>query len=147
MNTNWCQNWDYANTVFGAGIGSRLQIVPNISLDVELLWKHIVDFSAIRDLADVYTEEYINSLTEEQQKELARKLGEQIDVGQLPSLRGTLNLSFAKHFSLFGSANIDAKIHGFNDRVFDRGQYTFGSWEMAKGRMTLYPSFSFGIKL
>jgi hypothetical protein len=58
MNTNWCQNWDYANTVFGAGIGSRLQIVPNISLDVELLWKHIVDFSAIRDLADVYTEEY-----------------------------------------------------------------------------------------
>jgi hypothetical protein len=142
MNTDWCQRWDYSNVVFGAGIGSRLPLVQNISLDVELLWKNIVDYSKLEELVNLNKD----NMTEDEIRELSKSYEKSIDIGQMPSLRGTLNISLAKHFSLFGAANLDAKIHGFNDAVFTRGQYTSGSWEMAKNRMTLYPSFSFGVK-
>jgi len=135
INTAQFTKWDYTRVVFGAGIGTRVQLIPAFSIDLEALWKSYVDFS--QDPTKFTTYEY---------PEFSIQYNGGIQYAQVPELRATLNFSIAKHLSFFASVNVDGRIAGFNDLAFERDEYKTGSYTIGKTPVTLYPTFSLGIK-
>ncbi|HNY21605.1 MAG TPA: caspase family protein [Treponemataceae bacterium] len=135
INTAQFTKWDYTRVVFGAGIGTRVQLIPAFSIDLEALWKSYVDFS--QDPTKFTTYEY---------PEFSIQYNGGIQYAQVPELRATLNFSIAKHLSVFASVNVDGRIAGFNDLAFERDEYKTGSYTIGKTPVTLYPTFSLGIK-
>lgn len=155
MGTDRFTKWDYTNTIFGAGIGTRIEATKFLSIDIEALWKSVVDFSALHaidanaaDAVTVSSTEGTTTVTVNTESASFKDLQamyEAFDVGQMPSLRGSVNLSFARHFSLFGAINLDGRIYGFNDDAFTRGIHG-QEWKVVTDRFSIYPSFSVGIK-
>jgi hypothetical protein len=155
MNTDHFTKWDYTYTIFGTGIGIRFEPVRFLSFDIETLWKSVVDFSAIHaldaDAADAVTvtgsgeSTQVTVNTDSASYKEMEAMSKAFNVGQMPSIRGTVNLSFAKHLSLFGSVNLDGRIYGYNDDAFTRGIHG-QEWKVVTDRFSLYPSFSVGIK-
>ncbi len=135
INTDQFTKWDYTRVVFGAGVGTRIALMPAFSIDIEALWKSYVDFS--QDMTKYQTYSY---------GPYVFHCDGGIQYAQVPELRATLNFSVAKHLTAFASVNVDGRIAGFNDPAFERDDYTTGSIPIGKTPVSLYPTFSLGVK-
>ena len=81
-------------------------------------------------------------LTEEEAAEVEKEWAQY----SMPSFRATLNMSFFKHLSLFGSFNLDGNFIGQNDKAFTYGSWNTNPYVLKKNTVQLYPSFSIGLK-
>lgn len=63
-----------------------------------------------------------------------------------PEFRATVNLSFAKHFSIFASASVDVCVPEYNSKAFEYGKHEAPVDISGDGSCLLYPHYSFGIK-
>jgi len=112
------QGIDQTYCIAGFGIGTRFEPLPKISVDLEIISKEVVSKDAI---------------------------DQEQDIAEIPSVRATVNYSFAKHLIVFGSVNADCRIPEYNDGAFAYGNREW-SQSFANGRFALYPSVAAGIK-
>jgi len=156
INTNWLQSWDNTNVILGYGVGTRLQPLPMLSFDIELLDKSIYDTTGLASIAKLFGEistlagvvEQTGQLTQEQADTLKASAEAAVNglyLGHIPALKATANFSLAKHFSLFVSGNLDARVYGWNDAAFSRGNHGTPI-SIGSGWVDLYPSWSAGLK-
>ncbi len=132
---------------FGFGIGTRVVIVKNISCDFELLSKHLFNEhtkcpEGDPDSFDDESDSDYESVTEEEVRDAVNGFGK----NHIPSLRATVQYSFAKHLSAFFAAEGEMRFHGYNDEAFsDYGRHVLRA-NVVKDKFTLYPTFSLGVK-
>lgn len=131
----------------GFGIGTRLVIVKNISCDIELLSKHLINEHTqcpdgdMNDLDDRSDSDY-EPVSQEDVSATINGFGK----NHIPSLRATVQYSFAKHLSAFFAAESEMRFHGYNDEAFtDYGRHMLRA-NMIKDKFTVYPTFSLGVK-
>lgn len=143
-NSEWLTDY----TIFGFGCGTRVNVLPQVSFDLEILWKQVFDIAALIDISDRYgdnievdTEDGVETDAEKDMREW----GENHMHCQIPSLRVTANWMMFRHLGAFAALNLDMMVEDFNEKAFTYGSY--GS-PMALGinGVKLYPSWSFGIR-
>lgn len=110
-------SYDYG--FYGLGLGSRINIVKKVSVDIEGLWK------------DYFDENKDSS-----------------DISYLPALRLTSNFSIVKHIKLFISGNVDMIVESWNDDFFDgyTQNYKCYSGSIRNTDVDLYGSIQAGVK-
>lgn len=125
---------DHPNFIeLGFGIGTRFVILPKLSCDVEILTKTV--FSLDDDNEDASLE--VGSF---------RMSCDDSDATNIPSLRTTVQYSFYKHLSVFAAVEAEFMMNGDNESAFnDYGRHTM-SIEVSEDEMTMYPTFSLGLK-
>lgn len=133
------KNLEYDYGIFGFGLGVRFTSSRSLSMDLELLGKQVFDSSN----TDMYEQDKpSDEMTDEEATKVAKIWAQNF----MPSFRATLNMSFFKHFSLFGSFNLDGNIMGQNDKAFTYGSWNYDPYVFKKNEVQLYPSFSIGLK-
>jgi hypothetical protein len=132
---------------FGFGIGTRVTIVKNLSCDFEILSKHL--FNEHTKCPEGNEEDFdcdSNPDWEMPTEEDARTVIDGFGQNHIPSLRATVQYSFAKHFSAFIAAEAEMRFHGYNDEAFtEYGRHTLRA-NVIEDQFTVYPTYSLGIK-
>lgn len=140
VGTNIDRSGDYV--LYGFGIGTKLKAGKQISFDLELIGKQIIDFS---DLHAEYETIKIKGEKDSESDSEPDSIGLSMEKRSLPSLRATANFSFFRHLGVFASVNADFNIIGYNDEAFGYGTRA-SPIRIAKGVLEIYPSASFGVK-
>lgn len=104
---------------YGLGLGTRINVIKNCSIDIEGLWKKI--FAENRDVSND---------------------------DSLPSVRLTANIPLVKHIKFFVSGTADVRVENWNDKVFDDWTHhgKFASWTADGRDVCLYGGVQAGVK-
>ncbi len=130
----WDRQWDWDFTVFGFGVGHRLFEFGNMSVDVEIFSKQVIDPKEWESYGELVIE------TNEEAKNFSWELAQM----QIPSARITGNMHIADHLSCFASWNADVLIPGYNDKAFTYGKT--GTLQEMNDNLAVYTSWSFGVR-
>lgn len=126
----YCEAW--------AGLGSR-KTWGRFSMDLEFLWKFVFS-KETSDLIDMAEDEEDDDRAEEILKDLKHF--------QVPHLRLSANVEIVKHVALFGAFGVDLRVEDFNDQAFIHQKHNLsGSFKADDRKVTMYPTFSAGIKI
>ncbi len=124
--------WDFQfdELVYGGGIGARLQLGRMLSFDFDLISKQYLNIAKAEELY---------------------KKDENVrweDIGtpqQIPGARLSINLSLAKHLTIFGGVSADIIVEGYNDKypVYSGNSASF---TVNDRTCEIYPTFFAGLK-
>ena len=120
----------------GFGIGTRLEATKRVSFDFEILSKNVYhswdDGEVDTDSGD--------------DEESARIAINEYGKTHIPSVRVSAQYAFYRHLSVFAAFETELMFDGYNNEAFsDYGRH-FMHVEVAKDALTIYPTFSLGLK-
>ena len=120
----------------GFGIGTRYELTKRISFDFEVLSKNVYhswnDGEVDADSGD----------DDESVRVAMNKYGKT----HIPSLRVSAQYALYQHLSVFAAVESELMFDGYNDEAFsDYGRH-YAHVEIAKDALTVYPTFSLGLK-
>lgn len=140
--TGWSADHEPETAFLGIGAGTRLRASRWLSFDFEVLSRAVLDVSD----NNIYMEKIrdgdkIAIHTDEDREDVYNAFVQ----GFIPSVRVTVNGHLLKHLAVFAAVNLDIKIKGFNQGVFDDDTHDM-NFEFDEDSVWLYPSLVFGLK-
>lgn len=137
----------------GYGVGTRIIDGSPFSADIEIFAKQYLEQGSLDALTrkiEGINDQYpnvVDGTDEAAQRDdrIMTEVGDTLENWLVPSLRGTVNLNFTKHFGIFVGVSADIRIMGFNDEAFqrDRKERPRKVWY---GEAEVYPAYFFGVR-
>lgn len=141
------EQWFTEYLLYGFGIGSRIQAMDKLSIDLELLYKQIFDVAALNKIyaehGGVIVYDDTDGVKTQAEEDLDRWSDNMAHSG-MPSARVTANWMFFSHFGAFASLSADMMFSGYNERAFTYGRNP--STTASMGGITIYPAWSLGLR-
>lgn len=140
--TGWSTNHEPDTAFLGIGAGTRLQANKWLSFDLEILSRAVLDVSDSNVYMEMIRDGDEITINSNQDRD---DLYNAFVRGFIPSVRVSVNGHIFKHVALFAAVNVDIRIQGFNEGVFDDDAFDV-SLELDNDSVHLYPSVAFGLK-